>query len=116
MHPLSVCPDRPHQVRRKREEVAWQGCCKSRRRRGSKMTVRVHYSSNSIFPLLAKLPGSPDLRVSTRRETARRPLNVRVEIEGRTDGAWTLNISRGGVRIVADVALEVGEEISLRLG
>ena len=70
-----------------------------------------------VVSLLSKLRAVPDLHDGVaRRASVRRPANVRVEIDGRTDGAWALNLSTGGVRIVADVPLEVGELLVLRLG
>jgi PilZ domain-containing protein len=79
--------------------------------------VRHQSESRPVIPALSKLPAEPDLHDGlARRGAVRRPVNVRVEIEGKTDGAWALNLSVGGVRIVADVPLEVGEVVVLRLG
>ena len=81
------------------------------------MQSRREVEGRSVVSLLSKLPSVPDLHDGVaRRASIRRPSNVRVEIAGRTDAAWAINLSTGGVRILADVHLKVGERVSLRMG
>lgn len=60
----------------------------------------------------------PDVH-ETRRTHARYELDDRaclIDSAGREVEAWTLNISRGGVRIVAEAMLEPGDEVDICVG
>ncbi len=74
-------------------------------------------ASRPFVSLKKKLPSRPDLHGCTsRRSSERRPVNVKVEIDGKPGDAWAINLSNGGVRIVAEARLEVGEQVFLRMG
>jgi hypothetical protein len=79
--------------------------------------MREQSPDRPAVPALSNLAEEPDLRDGVRRRhSVRRPVNVRVAIEGRTDSAWALNLSSGGVRILAEAKIRVGELLLLRLG
>lgn len=48
-----------------------------------------------------------------RREATER---VELDVDGRLVHGWTLNVSRGGMRVVIDESLEVAREVTARLG
>ncbi len=65
-------------------------------------------------------PGIPDEQHGTRRRAggARREASDRVKLHrpsGEVEG-WTLNVSRGGVRIVVEEPLELGGEYEISIG
>lgn len=81
------------------------------------MMARTSHGSRPVIAALSKLPAQPDLHDGVaRRASVRRPVNVRVEIEGREGDAWALNLSTGGVRILAEGGLEVGEIVIFKMG
>ena len=49
----------------------------------------------------------------SRREASDR---IRVEIAGREIDGWALNVSRGGIRVILDEALEPGARVRLAIG
>jgi len=81
------------------------------------MVGRTSNPSRPAIAVLSKLPPMPDLHDRVHRRASERwPVNVRVSIDGRTEEAWAINLSAGGVRVVAEAQLEVGEEVFLRMG
>lgn len=64
------------------------------------------------------LRASPDVH-ETRRAHARYELNDRaliIDRDGREIEGWSLNISRGGVRLVAEALLEPGDLVDICIG
>lgn len=70
----------------------------------------------SISRILRALGESTDQDARARRRFARRPVNVRVVVDGTSTGvAWALNLSAGGIRVMGDETLTVGEMVKLRI-
>jgi len=72
----------------------------------------------SIPQILRTLAPSADRDARSRRVHVRRPVNVRVQLDGKLTGeGWALNLSAGGIRILtdADVVLSVGDMLRLRI-
>ncbi len=57
--------------------------------------------------------GSLDLRREVRREVSER-VTLKA-LEGTSDG-WTLNLSRGGVRVIVERPVELGEVLDVTVG
>lgn len=70
----------------------------------------------SLSRVLRSLGSTADLDPRARRTSARRPVNVQVLFDGRTRGeAWALNLSSGGMRLVCEEELVVGDVLCLRI-
>lgn len=70
----------------------------------------------SITQVLRSLGRSADRDARARRQYARRPVNVRVLVDGTAAGAaWALNLSAGGIRVIGEQTLTVGEMVRLRI-
>jgi PilZ domain-containing protein len=76
----------------------------------------------SMKQALRSLGRTVDLDVRARRSSVRRPVNVRVHLlpqdsrqEVSPREAWALNLSAGGMRLVSDAELQVGEILYLRI-
>lgn len=70
----------------------------------------------SITRILRTLGPSADRDARSRRTYVRRPVNVRVSIDGASKAeAWALNLSAGGIRVVCEQTLSVGEMVRLRI-
>jgi len=70
----------------------------------------------SITRILRTLGQSADRDARARRRFVRRPVNVRVTVDGTlTAEAWALNLSAGGIRVVCEESLAVGEMVRLRI-
>lgn len=70
----------------------------------------------SLSRVLRSLGRTVDLDPRARRTSARRPVNVQVLFDGRTRGeAWALNLSSGGMRLVCEEELVVGDVLCLRI-
>jgi hypothetical protein len=59
-------------------------------------------------------PPKPVRRESSKRREVEEPVVMR-QGEHRTDG-WCLNVSRGGLRVVIETTVEVGEEFEVTVG
>lgn len=72
--------------------------------------------TRSISRILRALGPSADRDARARRRFARRPVNVRVLLDGKsTAEAWALNLSAGGIRVMCEEALSVGDMLRLRI-
>ena len=65
--------------------------------------------------------GVPSLKGahSMRRGGARREVSERVMLQGTTgtrEEGWALNVSRGGVRVILEQAVELGQEFDVTVG
>ena len=70
----------------------------------------------SISRILRTLGESADRDARARRRFARRAVNVRVLLEGTSSAeAWVLNLSAGGLRVVCEETLCVGDMLRLRI-
>jgi hypothetical protein len=72
--------------------------------------------TRSISRILRTLGPSTDRDARARRKAARRPVNVRVVLDGKsTAEAWALNLSAGGIRVMCEAPLSVGDMLRLRI-
>ncbi len=72
--------------------------------------------TRSISRILQALGPSADRDARARRKSARRPVNVRVVLDGTSLAeAWALNLSAGGIRVMCEVALSVGDMLRVRI-
>ncbi|MBI2893978.1 MAG: PilZ domain-containing protein [Deltaproteobacteria bacterium] len=70
----------------------------------------------SLSQILRSLGRNVDLDFRARRGSARRPVNVQVLFDGKTSGeAWALNLSSGGMRLVCEEELAVGDALCIRI-
>jgi hypothetical protein len=70
----------------------------------------------SIAQILRTLGRSADRDARARRKFARRPVNVRVALDGKsTADGWALNLSAGGIRVMCEDTLAVGDMLGLRI-
>jgi hypothetical protein len=73
-------------------------------------------SRRSSTPSELPTPGLPPTRRQSggsRREASDR---IRVDVGGRSIDGWALNVSRGGVRVILDEALEPGVQVRIAVG
>jgi hypothetical protein len=72
--------------------------------------------TRSLSRILRALGPSADRDARARRQFARRPVNVRVVLDGKsTAEAWALNLSAGGIRVMCEAALAVGDMLRVRI-
>ena len=70
----------------------------------------------SIRRILRSLGPSADRDARARRQFTRRPVNVRVVLDGTSVAeGWALNLSAGGIRVMCEVALCVGDMLRVRI-
>ena len=71
--------------------------------------------TRSIRHILRTLGGA-DRDARARRKSARRAVNVRVLLDGKKSSeAWALNLSAGGIRVMGEETLAVGDMLRVRI-
>jgi len=77
--------------------------------------VSTHRRSNLTPAPEAPKEGGPPLR---RQSGARREITSRVTLDrnGQEIDGWVLNVSRGGLRVIVEDKVELGEVLGVRLG
>jgi hypothetical protein len=81
------------------------------------MTTQAVKKRKSLTPS-AGIPADPDVH-QMRRSGPRREVSERVSMKRKDDtvlDGWALNISRGGLRVILEASLELGEELEVTVG
>lgn len=91
----------------------WRGAALVRRARPSKLTVLTRRSSNPSTPLP---PGA--VHATRRVGGSRREATERVQLrrDAFATSGWTLNLSRGGARLVLEEPVELGALYQVQVG
>lgn len=104
---LDLCPDA--------EQNAWPNVCTRVGRSERHMNPSVE-QTRSLSRILRTLGSSADRDARARRRFTRRPVNVRVVLDGKvTAEGWALNLSAGGIRVMHEDALCVGDMLRVRI-